>query len=103
MEKATIRNYGTASFVVDFDPTNYDSNIYDLYAVAVCDWENEEVLEEERYLNEEEYRSALRDTCGREVMDEQEHAGFCDVYYNGEQHECECIYHIAYVVDHEEE
>ena len=98
MDTAKVPDYGT----VDFDPTNCRNNIYDLYTVAICDWENEEVLEEEHYAKESEYRSALLNTDGREVMDEQMQGGFCDVYYNHELYECECIYHIAYVVDHEE-
>lgn len=97
MSKATIRDYGT----VDFDPMVYDSNVYDLWCVAIC--EGEQVVSEEHYTDEDGYRSALRDTYGREFMDEQQEPGLCDVWYNGEQYECECVYHIAYIIDHDED
>lgn len=100
MAQATVRDYGT---IYDFDPMCYDNNYYDLWCVAVCDPETDEVEGEEHYVSESEYRSALRDTEGREVMDEQTQVGFCDVIYNGECYEFEAIYHIAYVFDYEEE
>lgn len=99
MSKATVRDYGT----VNFDPMTYSNNVYDLYAVAICDPETDQIISEEHYTDEDDYRTALRDTYGRKVMDEQEEFGFCDVYYDGCTYDCECTYHIAYVVDHDED
>ena len=95
MDKAKVPDYG----MVDFDPT---TNSCDLYTIVICDWENEEFLEEEHYTTESEYRSALLDTDGREVMGEDTLTDFRDVYYNYERCWCECFDHVAYVVDHEE-
>ena len=87
MAKALIKSYGTA----EFDPMSPRSNFYDLYDVAIVDPEdNWEIAKEEHYLNEGEYRSALRDTYGREVIDDW-----------GELYECECTYHVAYAIDSE--
>lgn len=99
MAKANANDFGT----VNFDPMDYDNNVYDLYTVAICDPETEQVTEEEHYANEDEYRSALHNTYGREVMDEQLEDGNCDVEYDGCTYECPATYHIAYVVDHDED
>lgn len=100
MAQATIKGYGK----VEFDPMDYDSNTYDLYDVAIVDPnDNWWISREEHYVRESEYRSALRDTYGREVMDEQLRDGNCDVEYDGCTYEFHATYHIAYVVDHEEE
>ena len=98
MSKATIRNYGT----VDFDPISPSSNFYDLYNVAIVDPETDLIVGEEHYVSEEDYRSALRDVYGREIVHEDESMGFCDVIDGwGEGFECECTKHVAYVIDHE--
>ena len=99
MSKALIKFYGTA----EFDPMSPSSNFYDLYDVAVVDPDsNYEIAKEEHYLNEDEYRSAIRDTYGRKVIDEQERMGFCEVIDDwGELYECECTYHVAYAIDSE--
>lgn len=99
MSKATVNDFGT----VTFDPMDYDNNTYDLYTVAICDPDTEQVTEEEHYADEAEYRSALYNTYGREFMDEKLEDGSCDVERDGCTYECPCIYHIAYVVDHEED
>lgn len=99
--KATIKGYGT----VEFDPMTVSNNFYDLYDMAVVDPENNwEIAKEEHYTDEDEYRSALRNTYGREVIDEQERMDFCDVIDGlGELYECECTRHVAYVIDTDEE
>lgn len=99
MAKAIVRDYGK----VEFDPMNYDNNFYDLWAVAICDPETDLIIGEEHYTNESDYRSALRNTYGREVMNEQMEFGSCDVDYDLRTYDCECMYHIAYVVDNDEE
>ena len=99
MSKATIRDYGK----VEFDPMNYDNNVYDLYAIAICDPETDLVVGEEHYTDENDYHDAIRNTFGREFMTESEECGFCDVWYESEQFEAEATYHIAYVIDHEDE
>ena len=95
--RGRIKGYGE----VEFDAVSYGNNFYDLYAVAICDPETDQVIEEEHYVDEDDYRMALRDTYGREVMDEQTEMGFCDVVWDGTTYECECTYHIAYVIDKE--
>lgn len=99
--KVIIEGYGT----VEFDPMNFSNNFYDLYAVAVVDPEDEwKIATEEHYTDEGEYHSALRNTCGREVYDEQALMGFCDIIDGcGDLYECECTYHVAYVTDTDEE
>ena len=98
MATAFIKDYGE----VDSDPMVADHH-FDLYDVAICDPETDQVIEEEHYTDEDDYRSALRDTYGREVMDEQQEAGFCYADYGFETYDCECTYHIAYVIDREGE
>lgn len=67
MSKAIIKGYGG----VEFDPMAPDGNFYDLYDVAIVDPENNwEITKEERYTDEDEYRSALSNTYGREVIGE---------------------------------
>lgn len=99
MAKALIMFYGEA----EFDTMSPSSNFYYLYDVAIVDPEdNYKIAKEEHYLNKDEYRSALRDTYGREVIDEQERMGFCEVIDGwGELYECEYTYHVAYVIDSE--
>lgn len=98
MATAIIMGYGK----VEFDPMNYDSNVYDLYDVAIFDPESGMIEGEENYIDEDRYRSALRDTYGREVIYEKEEAGYCDVIDSwGELYECECTYHVTYVIDSE--
>lgn len=95
---AEIRDYGK----VNFDSMNLGNNVYDLYAVAICDPETDLVIGEEHYTDEEDYRTALRDTYGREVMDEQQEYGLCTVSDGWDEYDCECTYHVAYVIDHED-
>lgn len=101
MSKAIIKGYGG----VEFDPMAPDGNFYDLYDVAIVDPENNwEITKEERYTDEDEYRSALSNTYGREVIGEQERMDFCEVIDGwGELYECECTRHVAYVIDTDEE
>jgi len=97
MAKAIIEGYGT----VDFDPIDYDNNCYDLYCVCIC--EDEAVIAEEHYTDEGSFRIAINDTYGRELMDERIEVVWWDVTYNGEQYECECTLHFAYVIDTDED
>lgn len=99
MEKATIKDFGK----VDFDPIDLDSNVYDLYTVVVFDPETNETVKRENYTSDEEYNDALVNTWGREVMEEQEEPGWCTVLSYFGDRECECTYHTAYVIDHEDE
>lgn len=100
MSNGTIRDYGK----VKFDPINLDSNVYDLYAVAICDPETDRVISEEHYTSEDEYHDALYYTYGRELMDEQEEFGMCEVTDGwGTVYDCECTYRVAYVIDSEDE
>ncbi len=96
--KGKIREYGE----VEFDPIDLNSNYYDLYDVAICDPETDLIVSEEHYATKDDYLIALRDTYGREVMDEQIVMGFCDVIWDCDTFECECTHHVAYVIDHEE-
>lgn len=98
MAKATIKDYGT----VEFDPTNYDNNVYDLYVVAIIDPERDYIKEEEHYLSENEFNDALENTYGREVMERQLDYGWTEVWYEGESYDCEYTMHVAYVIDHDE-
>lgn len=98
MATAKIRDYGTA----EFDPTAHDGNIYDLYDIAICDPDTDEIIEEEHYTTEGEYLDAINGTIGREVLDEQTEYGYCQVTYDTEDYECPATYHIAYVYDTEE-
>lgn len=95
--EASIRDYGK----VDFDPMSIEDNFYDLYCVCIC--EGEQVVAEEHYTDEDEYRSAINDTYGREFMDEREEAGWVEVDTGHGIYECEVEYHFAYVIDNEEE
>ena len=97
MAKAIVQDYGE----VDFDPMDYGNNFYDLWCVCIC--EDEQVVEEEHYISQDEYREAVYHTPGRELMDEREEPGFCDVKYDWELYETECEYHFAYVIDHDED
>lgn len=98
MATATIPEYGQ----INFDPMDYDANCCDLFAVAVCDPDTDLVEREEHYTDEDDYRSALRDTYGREVMDEQVTDGWAYAYLDGEQYEVSATYHVAYVIDKED-
>lgn len=97
MAKAVIRDYGE----VDFDPVVHDNNYYDLYCVCIC--VDEQVVSEEHYTDEDSFRIAINQTEGRELMDEREEMGWCEVRYDFDQYEAECTYHFAYVVDTDEE
>lgn len=99
MATATAHRYGT----VEFDPMNHDANCYDLYNVVICNPDTDEYVAEERYATEGEYMSAINGTAGRKVFDEQEEVGYCEVWYDLEEYECDCTRHIAYVYDSEEE
>ena len=101
MIKAYVKGYGE----VPFDPVNHDNNFYELYCVCIC--EDEEVVREEHYTNEDDYISAINNTFGREYMSTYIEEGYCEVevYYGPRldgRYECECGYHFAYVVDNEE-
>ena len=99
--KGTIDGYGE----VEFKSTRWGDNFYDLYAVAICDPETDEIVDEEHYLDEGDYRAALDDTPGREVMDEREELGSCWVTWPGDEYgdtfDAECTWHFAYVIDKE--
>lgn len=99
MTKAKVEGF---EGMVEFDEMRYD-NTYDVYAIAICDPETDQVISEERYTSEDDYRSALYNTEGRELMDEQEECGYVNVTCHGEGYECEATHHIAYVIDHEED
>lgn len=99
MSKAKIKDYGT----VDFDPMDYDNNVYDLYDVVILNNETDEIEGQEHYVREREWSIAVNSTYGRELFSEEERAGFCEAVYNGECYECEAIYHVAYVYDHDED
>lgn len=102
MAKAIIKGYGKT---VEFDPMDYGNNQYDLYDILIVDPDNNwEVTYEERYTDESEYRSALRNTYGREVMHEKtETDSHCEAICNGELYECECTRTTAYVIDTKED
>lgn len=95
--KATIEGYGT----IDFNPIDLDSNTFDLYCIAICNPDTDEVIEEEHYVTKSEFNTARNDVYGREVMDEQLVDGSCDVEWDGCQYECKALYHMAYVIDTE--
>ena len=94
---AIIRDYGT----VHFDPMSIDDNAYDAYCVCIC--KGEQVVAEEHYVDEDEFRSAINNTYGRELMSETIEDGYVDVDTGYGIYECHCIYHFAYVIDGEEE
>lgn len=97
MAKAIVQDYGK----VDFDEMDYDNNFYDLWCVCIC--EDEQVVKKEYYISQDEYRDAVYGTPGRELMAEREEPGFCYVRCGGVRYDCECEYHYAYVIDHDEE
>ena len=101
MSKAIIRWY---DIEVEFDPIDVNSNAYDLYEIAIVDPDNEyTIVGEECYADEDEYRSALQNTYGREVIHEQERVDTCEVIDGwGETYECDCTHHVAYVIDEED-
>ena len=99
MSKARIKGYGC----VEFYPMNPSGNHYELYDVAIVDRQRGAVKEQEHYISEDDYRTALYDVYGREVLDEQQTFGECEVNDNwGECYMCDCTHHVAYVIDHEE-
>lgn len=95
--QAIIRDYGN----VDFDPAAFEDNFYELYCVCIC--VDEQVVAEEHYVDEDEFRAAINDTYGRELMDERIEEGYADVDTGFGTYECEVLYHFAYVIDNEEE
>lgn len=97
MAKGYIDGYGT----VDFDPVSIDSNEYDLWCICIC--VDEQVVAEEHYVDGDEFRAAINDTYGRELMDERLEDRYADVDTGFGTYECEVLYHFAYVVDNEEE
>lgn len=102
MSKGTIKGYGK----VDFDPMNYENNVYDLFIIAIVDPGSENVKEEEHYTTESEFNSAIKNTYGRELIERRDFwpdYPYCEVWYNGECYECEQMLHVAYVVDHDED
>lgn len=100
MANAKVTDYGT---ITNFDPMNPYGNMIDLWCVAICDRETDEVESEEHYTKETEFLGALRYTYGRETFAECAYDGWCNVAYDMEHYSCECTYHTAYVYDNEEE
>ena len=98
MTSARIEGYGR----VDFDPMNYDNNSYELYLIRSVDPETDRQLGTERYTSEDDYLSAIRNTFGRKVVSELEFDSFCEVEHDGCVYECNCVRHVACVVDNDE-
>lgn len=94
-----VKGYG----VVEFGPMNPSGNYYELYDVAIVDPETNQITDEEHYISESDYHTALCDVYGREVLEQQKAFGECEVESNwGECYVCECDHNVAYVIDHEE-
>ena len=93
-----VKGYGK----IRFDNMDYDANDLELYAIAICDPDTGLTVKEERYTDEEGYRIALRDTYGRELVDEQTVLGSALVLCDGHEYEADATYRVAYVVDSED-
>lgn len=97
--KATIMGYGE----VEFDPIYPDSNCYDLYDLAIIDPDTYTIIGEENYTNEDDYRSAINNIYGREVVHEADDACTTELVVCGlDCYQCECTRHLTYVIDSEE-